>query len=180
MRWPDLFGTVRAKLLLIVLLPPAIMVPALTGVLVYWGDSAYDKLLVSRVSAEMITAHQYMERVLDANGRAVAGFAESAQLARTISGGLRSCRDRGQRNLTSCPLDAEGRIVACGARRPAAGRTGPWCAKPSMAATAWRSTSSMRRSSPRSLRSWPGARAFRWCRRRMPHPIRAARKPAAC
>ena len=116
MRWPDLFGTVRAKLLLIVLLPPAIMVPALTGLLVYWGDAAYDKLLVSRVSAEMITAHQYMERVLEANGRAVAGFANSAQLARAMAGdGLRDLLQQtavNERFDFVRLLDSEGRIVA--------------------------------------------------------------------
>ena len=116
MRWPDLFGTVRAKLLLIVLLPPAIMVPALTGLLVYWGDAAYDKLLVSRVSAEMITANQYMERVLEANGRAVTGFANSAQLARAMAGGapgdlLRQTVVNERFDFVRL-LDSEGRIVA--------------------------------------------------------------------
>ena len=33
MRWPDFLGSVRAKLVLIVLLPPAVMVPALAGLL---------------------------------------------------------------------------------------------------------------------------------------------------
>jgi two-component system NtrC family sensor kinase len=129
MRWPDLFGSVRAKLLLIVLLPPAIMVPALTGLLVYWGDSAYDRLLVSRVSAEMITAHQYMERVLEANGRAVAGFAESAELARAMSGGglrelLQKTAAEGKFDFVRL-LDAEGRIVAASGDTPA-GRWQDW------------------------------------------------------
>ncbi len=129
MRWPDLFGSVRAKLLLIVLLPPAIMVPALTGLLVYWGDSAYDRLLVSRVSAEMITAHQYMERVLEANGRAVAGFADSAQLSRAMTGG--GLRELLQKTAASEKfdfvrlLDAEGRIVAASGDTPA-GRWQDW------------------------------------------------------
>jgi len=92
------------------------MVPALTGLLVYWGDAAYDKLLVSRVSAEMITAHQYMERVLEANGRAVAGFANSAQLARAMAGdGLRDLLQQtavNERFDFVRLLDSEGRIVA--------------------------------------------------------------------
>jgi two-component system NtrC family sensor kinase len=129
MRWPDLFGTVRAKLLLIVLLPPAIMVPALTGLLVYWGDAAYDKLLVSRVSAEMITAHQYMERVLEANGRAVAGFADSAQLARAMAGdGLRGLLQQtavNERFDFVRLLDGEGRIVAGSGDAPL-GRKEDW------------------------------------------------------
>ncbi|MCC6657533.1 MAG: cache domain-containing protein [Rhodocyclaceae bacterium] len=129
MRWPDLLGSVRAKLLLIVLLPPAIMVPALTGLLVYWGDSAYDRLLVSRVSAEMITAHQYMERVLEAHGRAVAGFADSAQLARALPGGglrelLRKTAASEKFDFVRL-LDAEGRIVAASGDTPA-GRWQDW------------------------------------------------------
>ena len=116
MRWPDFLGSVRAKLVLIVLLPPAVMVPALAGLLFYWGDAAYDKLLVSRVSAELITAHQYLDRVLDTNGRAVAGFADSARLARAMSGdGLRELLQQTAANERFDfvrLLDAEGRIVA--------------------------------------------------------------------
>jgi two-component system NtrC family sensor kinase len=116
-RWPDLFGSVRARLLVIVLLPPAVMVPALTGLLVYWGDAAYDKLLVSRVSAELITAHQYLERVLEANRRAVSGFAESGRLARGMAAGvglqelLRQTAANEHLDFVHL-LDKQGRIVA--------------------------------------------------------------------
>ena len=116
MRWPDFLGSVRAKLVLIVLLPPAVMVPALAGLLFYWGDAAYDKLLVSRVSAELITAHQYLERVLETNRRAVAGFADSARLTRAMAdGGLRELLQQTAANERFDfvrLLDAEGRIVA--------------------------------------------------------------------
>ncbi len=129
MRWPDFLGSVRAKLVLIVLLPPLVMVPALAGLLFYWGDAAYDKLLVSRVSAELITAHQYLDRVLDTNGRAVAGFADSARLARAMSGdGLRELLQQTATNERFDfvrLLDAEGRIVAGSGEVPV-GRKEDW------------------------------------------------------
>lgn len=129
MRWPDFFGSVRAKLVLIVLLPPLVMVPALAALLFYWGDAAYDKLLVSRVSAELITAHQYLDRVLDTNGRAVAGFADSARLARAMSGdGLRELLQQTATNERFDfvrLLDAEGRIVAGSGEVPV-GRKEDW------------------------------------------------------
>lgn len=116
LKLPDFLGSVRAKLVLIVLLPPLVMVPALAGLLFYWGDAAYDKLLVSRVSAELITAHQYLDRVLDTNGRAVAGFADSARLTRAMTdGGLRELLQEtaaAERLDFVRLLDAEGRIVA--------------------------------------------------------------------
>lgn len=129
MRWPDFLGSVRAKLVLIVLLPPLVMVPALAGLLFYWDDAAYDKLLVSRVSAELITAHQYLDRVLDTNGRAVAGFADSARLARAMSGdGLRELLQQTATNERFDfvrLLDAEGRIVAGSGEVPV-GRKEDW------------------------------------------------------
>lgn len=129
LKLPDFFGSVRAKLVLIVLLPPLVMVPALAGLLFYWGDAAYDKLLVSRVSAELITAHQYLDRVLDTNGRAVAGFADSARLARAMSGdGLRELLQEtaaAERLDFVRLLDAEGRIVAGSGEVPV-GRKEDW------------------------------------------------------
>lgn len=152
MRWPDFIGSVRAKLVLIALLPPLVMVPVLAALLFYWGDAAYDRLLVSRVSAELITANQYLERVLDANRRALAGFADSAQLARAISPPVRPSSDRlretrdGMRGETAMVsgladllqqtadregfdfmrlLDTEGRIVAGSGEAPL-GRKADW------------------------------------------------------
>lgn len=129
LKLPDFFGSVRAKLVLIVLLPPLVMVPGLAGLLFYWGDAAYDKLLVSRVSAELITAHQYLDRVLDTNGRAVAGFADSARLARAMSGdGLRELLQEtaaAERLDFVRLLDAEGRIVAGSGEVPV-GRKEDW------------------------------------------------------
>ena len=44
-------GSVRARLLLLVLAPPLLMLPLLIGLVVYWGNSAYDRLLVYKVNA---------------------------------------------------------------------------------------------------------------------------------
>ena len=80
-------GSVRSRLLLLVLAPPLLMLPLLVGLVVYWGDAAYDRLLVHKVNAELITARQYLDRVLEAQQLAVAGFATSARLSAAVNGG---------------------------------------------------------------------------------------------
>ncbi|HEY9192825.1 MAG TPA: cache domain-containing protein [Methyloversatilis sp.] len=80
-------GSVRTRLLLLVLAPPLLMLPLLIGLVVYWGDAAYDRLLVHKVNAELITARQYLDRVLEAQQLAVTGFAMSARLRAAIDGG---------------------------------------------------------------------------------------------
>lgn len=81
-------GSVRARLLVLVLAPPLLMLPLLIGLVVYWGNAAYDRLLVYKVNAELITARQYLDRVLEAQQLAVAGFAASARLRAAMEGGV--------------------------------------------------------------------------------------------
>jgi len=79
-RWPAI-RSVRTKLLLLVLLPSVVLLPALIGVIVYWGNAAYDRLLIYKVNAELVIAHQYLERVIEGKKNNLSGLAASAELA---------------------------------------------------------------------------------------------------
>ena len=77
MRWRAwLERSVRRKLLAIALLPTLLMLPLVTGALLWWGDIVYDKLLVAKVRSDLAVARGYFDQVLErvATGtRAVAG-----------------------------------------------------------------------------------------------------------
>jgi two-component system NtrC family sensor kinase len=75
-------ASVRFKLLALVLLPLVVILPVLIGLIVYWGNTSYDRLLVYKVNAELVIAHQYLDRVLESNRRMVEALAGSEQLAR--------------------------------------------------------------------------------------------------
>lgn len=96
--WPAI-RSVRAKLLLLVLLPSGVLLPALIGVIVYWGNAAYDRLLVYKVNAELVIAHQYLERVIEGKKNNLSGLAGSAELAlaRGDAATLASWMDRAAR-----------------------------------------------------------------------------------
>lgn len=84
-RLRSLFRSVRYKLLVLVLLPLFVILPAVIAVVIYWGNNSYDRLLVYKVTSELMIAHQYLERALEHNERLVEGLANSARLARSRS-----------------------------------------------------------------------------------------------
>jgi two-component system NtrC family sensor kinase len=110
-------GSVRARLLLLVLAPPLLMLPLLIGLVVYWGNSAYDRLLVYKVNAELTIARQYLDRVLEAQQLAVAGMAGSGRLRSAMDdsatlGAMLAQQAKSRRFEYLHLLDADGRIVA--------------------------------------------------------------------
>lgn len=132
-------SSVRTRLLLRVLAPPLLMLPLLISLVVYWGDAAYDRLLVHKVNAERITARQYVDRVLESQQRAVAGFAMSTRLRGAIDDDARldamlveQARARHSDYLHL--LDMSGRVVASLTRldgvRQAGGQTPACTARP--------------------------------------------------
>ena len=78
-------GSVRAKLLALVLAPLMLGFPLIMGVLWYWGEVYYHRLMVSRVASDLATAHGYFERVIDGVGNGVQGLAGSHALAQTLA-----------------------------------------------------------------------------------------------
>jgi signal transduction histidine kinase len=57
----------------------------LLTVLVVWGGDYLDRLLITKVRADLAVAHGYFERVSEGIGRSVEGLASSERLARTLS-----------------------------------------------------------------------------------------------
>lgn len=77
--------SVRVRLLLLALLPLGIALPAMVAVLASWGGDYFDRLLVTKVRADLAVAHGYFERVSDGLGRSVEGLAGSARLVRALT-----------------------------------------------------------------------------------------------
>jgi two-component system NtrC family sensor kinase len=76
------FGaSVRLKLLALVLAPLVVGVPVLLGLVWTWGNEAYERLVTYKVSSDMVTAHEYFDRVRSAVGRDVVSIAGSNRLA---------------------------------------------------------------------------------------------------
>ena len=76
---------IRGKLLALALLPLLGVLPLLGAGLLWWGDSALDALLRTKVRADLAVAHGYFERVLAEVGGGVGAVAESRALARTLA-----------------------------------------------------------------------------------------------
>ena len=87
---PPIRRSIRARLLLLALIPLGIVLPLTMAALAYWGGDYLDRLLVTKVRSDLAVAHGYFERVTDGVGRSVASLAASERLART----LRNARGR--------------------------------------------------------------------------------------
>ncbi|MBI5270427.1 MAG: cache domain-containing protein [Burkholderiales bacterium] len=86
-RWP-----IRRKLLAMVLLPLLVVLPLLGLALLWWGNAALDRLLVTKVRADLAVAHGYFDRMLDQVGASTAAVAESHALARALGEGASPAR----------------------------------------------------------------------------------------
>jgi len=67
----------RGKLLAMVLLPLAVVLPLLGLLLLFWSSAAFDRLLITKVRADLAVAHGYFERVLGEVGAGTAALADS-------------------------------------------------------------------------------------------------------
>ena len=79
----------RHRLLALALLPLAVVLPLLLIILSQWGSGFLDRLLVTRVSADLVIASSYYERVSAGIGTAVENLATSARLAEKLQAGPR-------------------------------------------------------------------------------------------
>lgn len=125
--------SIRGKLLAMVLLPLAVALPLISIVLLLWADAAFDRLLVTKVRADLAVANGYFDRVLGEVGASTLAAAESHAMAR-----LRGDRGRlaeflighkRRERLDFLELrDPEGRVVASseGAAADAAPGILPW------------------------------------------------------
>jgi two-component system, NtrC family, sensor kinase len=110
---------IRRKLLAMVLLPLAVVLPFLAAVLLAWGNTAVDRLLITKVRADLAVAHGYFERVLGEVGASAVGAADSHALHQAFPAGPATelvpllQRLRAREGLDFMALrDAQGRLVA--------------------------------------------------------------------
>lgn len=78
-------ASVRTKLLTLVLLPLAVVLPVLVAILAIWGGDAYDRLLIYKIRSDLAVADGYFDRVREGVGRSVEMLAASNRLARALS-----------------------------------------------------------------------------------------------
>ncbi len=72
--------SIRNKLLTLVLLPLVVVLPLLGLVLLLWGHAAMDRLLITKVRADLAVANGYFERVLGEVGSSTRSVADSHAL----------------------------------------------------------------------------------------------------
>jgi two-component system, NtrC family, sensor kinase len=70
----------RGKLLAMVLLPLVVVLPLLGLILLVWGNAAVDRMLITKVRADLAVAHGYFDRVLGEVAASTAAVADSAAL----------------------------------------------------------------------------------------------------
>jgi signal transduction histidine kinase len=68
---------IRGKLLALVLLPLAVVLPLLGVILLVWANLAFDNLLITKVRADLAVAQGYFDRVLGEVGASAAAVADS-------------------------------------------------------------------------------------------------------
>ena len=76
--------SIRVRLLLLALLPLGVVLPLLVAVLAIWGGDYVDRLLITKVQADLAVAHGYFERVADGVGGSVESLAGSTRLVHVL------------------------------------------------------------------------------------------------
>lgn len=71
---------IRGKLLAMVLVPLAVVLPLLGIILLVWADLAFDRLLITKVRSDLAVANGYFESVLGEVGASAATLADSNTL----------------------------------------------------------------------------------------------------
>ena len=110
---------IRGKLLVLSLLPLCVVLPLLALILLYWGDAAFDRLLITKVRADLAVANGYFERVQAEVGSGTQAAAGAHGLVRLLERGdaaglplfLAEARRRHQLEFLNL-LGPDGRLLA--------------------------------------------------------------------
>jgi signal transduction histidine kinase len=78
---------IRTKLLAMVLMPLLVVLPLLGLILAWWGNATVDRMLITKVHADLSVARGYFERVLGEVGASTSAVAGSHQLIRALTDG---------------------------------------------------------------------------------------------
>ena len=79
-----LAASIRHKLLAMALLPLAVVFPLLVLALTLWSNVAYERLMITKVRADLAVAQGYFEQVLVEVGSGTLGVAGSHALVRAL------------------------------------------------------------------------------------------------
>jgi signal transduction histidine kinase len=79
--------SIRHKLLALGLLPLLLALPLMAVILVVWGDTALDALLITKVRSDLAVAHGYFERVQTEVGSSTLAVAQSHTLVDAVQRG---------------------------------------------------------------------------------------------
>lgn len=82
-------ASVRAKLLFLVLAPLLIGFPIIMALVWYWSNTNYHKLLIFKVGSDLVTAHEYFDRVVKGVGLRVEALAGAQRLQQALREGRR-------------------------------------------------------------------------------------------
>ncbi|MCP5268759.1 MAG: cache domain-containing protein [Zoogloeaceae bacterium] len=80
-------ASVSAKLLFLALAPLLVGFPLVTGLVWYWSNTSYQQLLTYKVSSDLVTAHEYFDRVVRGVGGSVEALADGHQLRAVLAEG---------------------------------------------------------------------------------------------
>ncbi|MTJ80011.1 MAG: HAMP domain-containing protein [Telmatospirillum sp.] len=112
-----LSGSVRHKLLVLVLAPLLLGVPMLLLIVWFWGTEGYNRLMVNKVSADLGVAREYLDRAQSRIAARLEGVAQSHRLAVAMDRGqdlsplmAETARREGLDYLLL--LDGGGRVIA--------------------------------------------------------------------
>lgn len=78
-------GSIRTKLLVMVLVPLGVVLPLLGLLLLLWSNEALDRLLITKIRSDLAVAQGYFERVLAEVGGSTRAVAESAALREALA-----------------------------------------------------------------------------------------------
>ncbi len=118
------FRSVRARLLLIALLPMLVVVPLLLAVTMERWNHKMDQMLRTKVTSDLTVARQYLARLREITGQRIVALGESARFRDQAGAAPAAFLDYGRAALELDFLylaDADGRILAAspeGARPP--------------------------------------------------------------
>ena len=77
---------IRNKLLAMVLMPLVVVLPLLGLILAIWGNAAVDRMLITKIRADLAVAHGYFERVIAEVAAGTGAVADSHALHQALQG----------------------------------------------------------------------------------------------
>jgi two-component system NtrC family sensor kinase len=125
--------SVRAKLLFLALAPLLLGFPFIMALVWHWSNTGYHQLLTYKVSSDLVTAHEYLDRVVGGVGASVQALADEHRLRQALADGdrLRIAEEIGRARRRHgldfmYVLDADGRVRHASAAQAAARANAHW------------------------------------------------------